>query len=208
MISNDLKDNEIKKTGFFSNFLNFSKKIFFIKEKHEQGNISRLKFFLLNFIVLSLIEEFSNALLTGNISLFSSVLIYFIINYFTLRYSIILKLRRINDITEYSIKDKNYFLKYFNNVLLINILFLFFLSLTLALSIPSFENLPIEENAITFYILFAFIFVLAFIFFIYVTIFNIKLIFFKKIKIDQVNNTVKNKIEEVKEQQVKKELEN
>lgn len=203
MISNDLKDNEIKKTGFFSNFLNFSKKIFFIKEKHEQGNISRLKFFLLNFIVLSLIEEFSNALLTGNISLFSGVLIYFIINYFTLRYSIILKLRRINDITEYSIKNKNYFLKYFNNVLLINILFLFFLSLTLtlALSIPSFEKLPIEENAITFYILFALIFVLAFIFFIYVAIFNIKLIFFKKIKIEQENK------KEEKEQQVKKELE-
>ena len=201
MISNDLKDNEIKKTGFFSNFLNFSKKIFFIKEKHEQGNISRLKFFLLNFIVLSLIEEFSNALLTGNISLFSGVLIYFIINYFTLRYSIILKLRRINDITEYSIKDKNYFLKYFNNVLLINILFLFFLSLTLAISIPSFENLPIEENVVTFYILFTLIFVLAFIFFIYVAIFNIKLIFFKKIKIVQENK------KEEKEQQVKKELE-
>ena len=149
-----------------------------------------------------------NALLAGNVSLFSSTLIYFIINYFTLRYSIILKLRRINDITEYSIKDKNYFLKYFNNVLLINILFLFFLSLTLALLIPSFENLPIKENVVTFYILFALIFVLAFIFFIYVAIFNIKLIFFKKIKIDQVNNTVKNKIEEVKEQQVKKELEN
>ena len=201
MISNDLKDNEIKKTGLFSNFLNFSKKIFFIKEKHEQGNISRLKFFLLNFIVLSLIEEVPNALLAGNVSLFSSTLIYFIINYFTLRYSIILKLRRINDITEYSIKDKNYFLKYFNNVLLINILFLFFLSLTLALLIPSFENLPIKENVVTFYILFALIFVLAFIFFIYVAIFNIKLIFFKKIKIDQENK------KEEKEQQVKKELE-
>lgn len=201
MISNDLKDNEIKKTGFFSNFLNFSKKIFFIKEKHEHGNISRLKFFLLNFIVLSLIEEVPNALLAGNVSLFSSTLIYFIINYFTLRYSIILKLRRINDITEYSIKDKNYFLKYFNNVLLINILFLFFLSLTLALLIPSFENLPIKENVVTFYILFALIFVLAFIFFIYVAIFNIKLIFFKKIKIDQENK------KEEKEQQVKKELE-
>lgn len=197
MISNDLKDNEIKKTGFFSNFLNFSKKIFFIKEKHEQGNISRLKFFLLNFIVLSLIEEVPNALLAGNVSLFSSTLIYFIINYFTLRYSIILKLRRINDITEYSIKDKNYFLKYFNNVLLINILFLFFLSLTLALLIPSFENLPIKENVVTFYILFALIFVLAFIFFIYVAIFNIKLIFFKKIKIDQENK------KEEKEQQNK-----
>lgn len=201
MISNDLKDNEIKKTGFFSNFLNFSKKIFFIKEKHEHGNISRLKFFLLNFIVLSLIEEVPNALLAGNVSLFSSTLIYFIINYFTLRYSIILKLRRINDITEYSIKDKNYFLKYFNNVLLINILFLFFLSLTLVLLIPSFENLPIKENVVTFYILFALIFVLAFIFFIYVAIFNIKLIFFKKIKIDQENK------KEEKEQQVKKELE-
>ena len=201
MISNYLKDNEIKKTGLFSNFLNFSKKIFFIKEKHEQGNISRLKFFLLNFIVLSLIEEVPNALLAGNVSLFSSTLIYFIINYFTLRYSIILKLRRINDITEYSIKDKNYFLKYFNNVLLINILFLFFLSLTLALLIPSFENLPIKENVVTFYILFALIFVLAFIFFIYVAIFNIKLIFFKKIKIDQENK------KEEKEQQVKKELE-
>lgn len=133
--------------------------------------------------------------------MFSSTLIYFIINYFTLRYSIILKLRRINDITEYSIKDKNYFLKYFNNVLLINILFLFFLSLTLALLIPSFENLPIKENVVTFYILFALIFVLAFIFFIYVAIFNIKLIFFKKIKIDQENK------KEEKEQQVKKELE-
>ena len=155
----------------------------------------------MNFIVLSLIEEFSNSLLTGNISLFSGVLIYFIINYFTLWYSIILKLRRINDITEYSIKDKNYFLKYFNNVLLINILFLFFLSLTLALLIPSFENLPIKENVVTFYILFALIFVLAFIFFIYVAIFNIKLIFFKKIKIDQENK------KEEKEQQVKKELE-
>ena len=32
MISNDLKDNEIKKTGFFSNFLNFSKKIFLLKK--------------------------------------------------------------------------------------------------------------------------------------------------------------------------------
>ena len=197
-----LKDDEIKKTGFFSNFLNFSKKILFIKEKHEQGNIPRLKFFLLNFIVLSLIEQVPNALLAGNISLFLSTSIYIIINYFTLRYSFILKLRRINDITEYSIKDKNYFLKYFNNIL-----FLFSLSLILVILISIFGILLIEKNII-FYILSFLIFVFVFASFIYATIFNIKLIFFKKIKIDQVNNTVKNKIEEVKEQQVKKELEN
>ena len=197
-----LKDDEIKKTGFFSNFLNFSKKILFIKEKHEQGNIPRLKFFLLNFIVLSLIEQVPNALLAGNISLFLSTSIYIIINYFTLRYSFILKLRRINDITEYSIKDKNYFLKYFNNIL-----FLFSLSLILVILISIFGILLIEKNII-FYILSFLIFVFVFASFIYATIFNIKLIFFKKIKIDQVNNIVKNKIEEVKEQQVKKELEN